>query len=130
MTLTDLLTIALARQASDLHLAAGMPPMLRVHGLIEALDWPVQSQSDVAALLSQVMTAQQRELFAQTLELDLAWTHAVLGRFRVNAFMQSRGAAAVFRCIPAAVPALASLGAPAVLAELALRPRGLVLVTG
>jgi twitching motility protein PilT len=130
MDLTALLTTALARQASDLHLAAGMPPMLRVHGQIEALDWPVQSQTDVAALLSQVMTAQQREVFAQTLELDLAWTHAALGRFRVNAFMQSRGAAAVFRCIPAAVPALASLGAPAVLAELALRPRGLVLVTG
>jgi twitching motility protein PilT len=130
MDLTALLTTALARQASDLHLAAGMPPMLRVHGQIEALDWPVQSQKDVAALISQVMTAQQREVFAQTLELDLAWTHAVLGRFRVNAFMQSRGAAAVFRCIPATVPALASLGAPAVLAELALRPRGLVLVTG
>jgi twitching motility protein PilT len=130
MDLTALLTTALARQASDLHLAAGMPPMLRVHGQIEALDWPVQSQTDVAALLSQVMTAQQREVFAQTLELDLAWTHAALGRFRVNAFMQSRGAAAVFRCIPTAVPALASLGAPAVLAELALRPRGLVLVTG
>ena len=130
MDLTDLLTMALARQASDLHLAAGMPPMLRVQGLIEALDWPVLDQTEVAALLSQIMSAQQREVFAQTLELDLAWTHAALGRFRVNAFMQNRGAAAVFRSIPATVPALASLGAPAVLAELALRPRGLVLVTG
>jgi twitching motility protein PilT len=130
MDLKQLLTAARSQQASDLHLSAGMPPMLRVHGQMQAMDLPALDADAVLHLLAQATNAEQLQALATALELDLAWTHAALGRFRVNAFMQSRGAAAVFRCIPAAVPALASLGAPAVLAELALRPRGLVLVTG
>jgi twitching motility protein PilT len=130
MTLTELLSAALARQASDLHLSTGMPPLLRVHGEMLAMDLPALSAAALGQLLEQAMTGEQRAAFAQALELDFAVEVPGLARFRVNAFEQHRGAGAVFRSIPTAVPTLESLGAPAVLAELALKPRGLVLVTG
>ena len=130
MNLNTLLTDALARQASDLHLSAGMPPLLRVHGEMEVMDLPALDAQAVTDLLAQAMRAGQRETLSKTLELDFALELPGLARFRVNVFEQYRGAGAVFRSIAAAVPTLASLGAPTVLAELALRPRGLVLVTG
>jgi twitching motility protein PilT len=130
MNLLELLGQALHRQASDLHLSAGLPPMLRVHGDIVPMDLPALSAAEVDDLLRQAMTPAQRDFFATTLELDFALELPGLSRYRVNAFRQSRGAAAVFRPIAAQVPQLEALGAPAVLAELALRPRGLVLVTG
>jgi len=130
MDLTALLTAALAHQASDLHLSAGMPPMLRVHGEMQTMDLPALNADAVRQLLAQATSAEQQQALAAALELDFALALPGLGRFRVNAFMQSRGAAAVFRCIPSEVPTLAALGVPEVAAELALRPRGLVLVTG
>ena len=130
MDLTALLTAALAHQASDLHLSAGMQPMVRVYGQMQAMDLPALDADAVQHLLAQATSAEQQQALATALELDFALALPGLGRFRVNAFMQSRGAAAVFRCIPGEVPTLASLGVPAVAAELALCPRGLVLVTG
>jgi twitching motility protein PilT len=130
MNLNALLTDALARQASDLHLSAGMPPLLRVHGEMEVMDLPALDAQAVAHLLAQAMNAGQRETFSKLLELDFALELPGLARFRVNVFEQHRGLGAVFRSIAATVPALETLGAPAVLAELALKPRGLVLVTG
>ena len=130
MDLTALLTAALKHQASDLHLSAGMQPMLRVHGQMQAMDLPALDPDAVLHLLAQATSAEQQQVLATALELDFALALPGLGRFRVNAFMQSRGAAAVFRCIPGEVPTLASLSVPAVAAELALCPRGLVLVTG
>ena len=130
MDLTALLTAALKYHASDLHLSAGMQPMLRVHGQMQAMDLPALDADAVAHLLAQAASAEQQQVLATALELDFALALPGLGRFRVNAFMQSRGTAAVFRCITGEVPTLAALGVPAVAAELALCPRGLVLVTG
>ena len=130
MELTELLTTATRRQASDLHLSSGLPPMLRVHGDMASLDLPAMDAGQLGHLLAQVMSRQQRDEFAQSLELDFALEVPGLSRFRVNAFQHSRGAGAVFRSIPSVVPRLETLGAPAIVAELALKPRGLVLVTG
>jgi twitching motility protein PilT len=114
MDLTALLTAALKHQASDLHLSAGMQPMLRVHGQMQAMDLPALDADAVAHLLTQAASAEQQQVLATALELDFALALPGLGRFRVNAFMQSRGTAAVFRCIPGEVPTLAALGVPAV----------------
>ena len=114
MDLTALLTAALKHQASDLHLSAGMQPMLRVHGQMQAMDLPALDADAVQHLLAQATSAEQQQALATALELDFALALPGLGRFRVNAFMQSRGAAAVFRCIPGEVPTLASLSVPAV----------------
>ncbi len=130
MQLTELLTTATARHASDLHLSTGLAPMLRVHGDILSLDLPALDAPQMAQLLAQAMNPSQQNNFTQSLELDFALDVPGLARFRVNAFQHSRGAGAVFRSIPSVVPMLESLGAPAIVAELALKPRGLVLVTG
>ena len=130
MELTELLTTATTRQASDLHLSSGLPPMLRVHGDMVSLDLPAMDAAQLVHLLAQAMSRQQRDDFATALELDFALDVPALARFRVNAFQHSRGPGAVFRSIPSVVPMLETLGAPAIVAELALKPRGLVLVTG
>ena len=130
MELTELLTVAISRNASDLHLSTGLPPMLRVHGDIQSLDLPALEGEQLAQMLAQAMSPNQQTAFAQSLELDFALDVPGLSRFRVNAFQHSRGAGAVFRSIPSVVPMLETLGAPAIVAELALKPRGLVLVTG
>ena len=95
MDLTALLTAALKHQASDLHLSAGMQPMLRLHGQMQAMDLPALDADAVAHLLAQAASAEQQQVLATALELDFALALPGLGRFRVNAFMQSRGAAAV-----------------------------------
>lgn len=130
MELTELLTAAIHRNASDLHLSTGLAPMLRVHGDILPLDLPALEAEQLVLMLAQVMTPDQQTAFAQALELDFALDVPGLSRFRVNAFQHRRGAGAVFRSIPSVVPMLETLGAPAIVAELALKPRGLVLVTG
>jgi len=130
MELTVLLSAAIHRNASDLHLSTGLAPMLRVHGDILPLDLPALAAEQLVLMLAQVMTPSQQAAFAQALELDFALDVPGLSRFRVNAFQHRRGAGAVFRSIPSVVPVLDTLGAPAIVAELALKPRGLVLVTG
>ncbi len=130
MELTKLLTVAINRNASDLHLSTGLPPMLRVHGDIQTLDLPALEAEQLAQMLAQVMSPDQQTGFAQSLELDFALDVPGLSRFRVNAFQHSRGVGAVFRSIPSVVPMLETLGAPAIVTELALKPHGLVLVTG
>jgi len=130
MELTELLTAAIHRNASDLHLSTGLAPLLRVHGDIQSLDLPALEAEQLAQMLVQVMSPDQQTAFAQSLELDFALDVPGLSRFRVNVFQHRRGAGAVFRSIPSVVPMLENLGAPAIVAELALKPRGLVLVTG
>jgi len=130
MELIELLKTTIFRKASDLHLSSGLPPMLRVHGDIQTLDIPAMDAVQVAHLLTQAMSRRQLDDFAESLELDFALDVPGLARFRVNVFQHSRGAGAVFRSIPSVVPMLETLGAPAIVAELALKPRGLVLVTG
>jgi len=130
MNIHQLLAFSVKNKASDLHLSAGLPPMIRVHGQMCRINVEPLSHAQVGAMLADIMNETQRRHYQETLESDFSIELAGLSRFRVNAFHQSRGVAAVLRAIPSKVLSLQELGAPAIFAELALRPRGLVLVTG
>ena len=122
----------LALGASDLHLSAGLPPMVRVHGELFPLDVqePALSDAQVRQVLQQLMPPARWSVFTETWEDDFAVEWADCGRFRVNAFQQQRGTALVMRTIAHRVPSLTDLRAPALLSSLALQPSGLILVTG
>jgi twitching motility protein PilT len=130
LDISQLLALSVQNQASDLHLSAGLPPMIRVHGDIRRVDLAPMDHSTVLSLLTDVMTDMQRKLYAQFLEIDFSFEVQGLARFRVNAFNHSRGAGAVFRTIPSKILTLEELKTPRIFADLALKPRGLVLVTG
>lgn len=130
MDITTLLAFSVQNKASDLHLSAGLPPMLRVHGDLQRIQAEPLPHATVHAMLCDIMSATQRESYATHLEVDFALEIAGVARFRVNAFHQYRGAGAVFRTIPSRILSLAELQAPPILADLALKPRGLVVVTG
>ena len=130
MDLSSLLALSVNNKASDLHLSAGLPPMLRVHGDVHRVGMDVLSHSELLEMLHSIMGNTQREAFEQAQELDFALDIAGLARFRVNAFVQARGLGLVFRTIASHVPTLLDLQAPKLFAELALQDRGLVLVTG
>jgi twitching motility protein PilT len=130
MDIAELLAFSVKNQASDLHLSAGLPPMLRVHGDIRRINVPAMEHKEVHALVYDIMSDAQRKVYEENLEVDFSFEIPNLARFRVNAFNQDRGAAAVFRTIPSRVLSLEELNAPKIFAELALKPRGLVLVTG
>ncbi|MDR0779578.1 MAG: type IV pilus twitching motility protein PilT [Pseudomonadales bacterium] len=132
MPIQPLLEQAMRAGASDLHLSVGLPPLLRLDGDIQPCDCAPLAHEEVRALLFEIMSAAQRETYARELELDFACTLPLptLARFRVNAFMQRRGAAAVLRLIPSAIPTPAQLGLGAVFERLCALPRGLVCVTG
>ncbi len=130
MTLHELIALARTRQASDLHLSAGLPPLLRVHGALQAIDAPPLSSEAVQALVAGLLGAAQQQAWAHGQDLDAACELPGLGRLRLNAFAHQCGAGAALRLIAHEVPTLQALGAPALLADWALRPRGLVLVTG
>ena len=130
VTVKKLLAFALQRRASDLHLSAGLSPLIRLHGEMTRLDVPILSQEELTTMLEEIMTEEQKSTFARTLDLDFAIEVQGVGRYRANVFMQTRGPAAVFRTIPTKVPTLAELDLPPVLAELCMRERGLILVTG
>jgi twitching motility protein PilT len=115
--------------ASDMHLSAGAPPILRLHGELKKVNHPALSPEDVAAVARQVMDEEQRDTYAEELELDFSLA-LDFARFRVNAFQQRRGPALVLRIIPSRVLSLEELGLPSVLAELTMREKGLILVTG
>jgi twitching motility protein PilT len=130
MDITQLLAFAVKNRASDLHLSAGLPPMIRVHGDVRRLNVEPLDHERVHAMVYDVMNDAQRKQFEDVLECDFSFEVPGLSRFRVNAFNQHRGAGAVFRAIPSKVLTLEQLATPALFADLALRPRGLVLVTG
>jgi twitching motility protein PilT len=130
MMVRALLEQALRTGASDLHLSAGLPPLLRIDGDIRPCDGAPLGHEQVRGLLFELMSATQRDSYERELELDFACAVPDLARFRVNAFVQRRGAAAVLRAIPATVPSLAQLGLGAVFERLCMLPRGLVCVTG
>src|SRR4051794_20325270 len=129
-TLPDLLKLTVEKHASDLHLATDTPPQVRVHGELERLDMPLLSPSDTKQLVYSVLTDSQKKRFEETSELDFSFGIKGLARFRCNVFMQRGAVGAVYRLIPEKIRAFSELGLPAVLANLADRPRGLVLVTG
>ncbi len=130
MDITELLAFAVKNKASDLHLSAGLPPMIRVHGDIRRINLPPMEHEDVHAMVYDIMSDAQRKMYEEHLECDFSFAVPNLARFRVNAFVQQRGAAAAFRTIPAKVLSLEELNAPKVFAELTDRPRGLILCTG
>ena len=130
MDISELLAFSVKNQASDLHLSAGLPPMLRVHGDVRRINLPAMEHKDVHSLVYDIMSDAQWKVFEENLEVDFSFEIPNLARFRVNAFNQDRGAAAVFRTIPSRVLSLEDLATPKIFAELSLKPRGLVLVTG
>ena len=130
MDITELLTFIVKNKASDLHLSSGLPPMIRVNGDIRRINLPAMEHKDVHAMIYDIMNDGQRKVYEENLECDFSFAVPNLARFRVNAFVQNRGAAAVMRTIPSKILSLEDLGAPKIFEELADQPRGLVLVTG
>ena len=130
MDITELLTFVVKNKASDLHLSAGMPPMIRVHGDVRKINLPPMEHKDVHSMIYDIMNDGQRKFFEENLECDFSFAVPNLARFRVNAFVQNRGAAAVMRTIPSKILSLEELKCPKIFEELADQPRGLVLVTG
>ncbi|MDX1914701.1 MAG: type IV pilus twitching motility protein PilT [Methylophilus sp.] len=130
MDISDLLAFAVKNKASDLHLSAGLPPMIRVHGDVRKINVPAFDHSQVHDMVYDIMNDGQRKVYEETLECDFSFEIPNLARFRVNAFNQNRGAGAVFRTIPSKILTLEQLNAPAIFKEIANTPRGIVLVTG
>jgi len=130
MDIAELLTFSVKNKASDLHLSAGLPPMIRVDGDIRRINIPDLDHKEVHALIYDIMNDKQRKDYEEFLETDFSFELPGVARFRVNAFNQERGAAAVFRTIPSEVLTLEDLNAPKFFEELCKKPRGLVLVTG
>ncbi|CAN7722925.1 type IV pilus twitching motility protein PilT [Pseudoduganella sp. LjRoot289] len=130
MDISELLAFSVKNKASDLHLSAGLPPMIRVHGDVRRINLPPLEHKDVHGMIYDIMNDGQRKAYEEMLECDFSFAIPGLARFRVNAYNQERGAAAVLRTIPSKILSLEELNAPKIFAEFALRPRGLVLVTG
>jgi len=130
MDIAELLAFSVKNKASDLHLSAGLPPMIRVHGDVRRINVPPLEHKDVHGMVYDIMNDSQRKVYEETLEVDFSFEIPNLARFRVNAFNQNRGAGAVFRTIPSKVLTLEDLNAPKIFKEIANQPRGLVLVTG
>ncbi|MGQ0750562.1 MAG: type IV pilus twitching motility protein PilT [Betaproteobacteria bacterium] len=130
MDISELLAFAVKNKASDLHLSSGLPPMIRVHGDVRRINLPPMEHKDVHAMVYDIMNDGQRKFYEENLECDFSFAIPNLARFRVNAFVQHRGAGAVFRTIPSKVLSLDDLKAPKVFVEIANQPRGVVLVTG
>ena len=130
MQITDLLAFGVKNKASDLHLSAGLPPMIRVHGDIRRINLPEMSSEEVGHMITSVMNDLQRKNYQQNLETDFSFELPNVARFRVNAFMSNRGPAAVVRTIPSTVLTFEDLKAPRIFQKIADTPRGLVLVTG
>jgi len=130
MDIASLLGFAVKNKASDLHLSAGLPPMIRVHGDMRRLNVEPLDNTQVRAMIYDIMSDSQRKTYEEFLETDFSFELPDIARFRVNAYNQGRGASAVFRTIPTKVLTLEELGAPAIFREIADQPRGMVLVTG
>jgi twitching motility protein PilT len=130
MDITELLAFVVKNKASDLHLSSGLPPMIRVHGDVRRINLPALEHKDVHAMVYDIMNDGQRKVYEENLDIDFSFAVPNLARFRVNAFVQNRGAGAVFRTIPDKVLTLEQLNAPKIFAEIARTPRGIVLVTG
>ncbi len=130
MDISDLLAFSVKNKASDLHLSAGLPPMIRVHGDIRKINVPALDHTQVRGMVYDIMNDLQRKVYEETLECDFSFEIPNLARFRVNAFNHNRGSGAVFRTIPSKILTLEQLNCPAIFKEIANTPRGIVLVTG
>lgn len=130
MDIIQLLSLAMTHQASDIHLSAGLPPMMRIHGDLQTIEMPILAHQDVLTMMLGIMQEAQQREYAEKQEIDFSMEIPDLARFRVNMFTQHRGAASVFRMIPSKIPTVEILNLPNVLKEIAAISKGLVLVTG
>lgn len=130
MDITELLAFSAKQGASDLHLSAGLPPMIRVDGDVRRINLPPMEHKEVHGLIYDIMNDKQRKDYEEFLETDFSFEVPGVARFRVNAFNQNRGAGAVFRTIPSKVLTMEDLGMGQVFKDISSVPRGLVLVTG
>ena len=130
MDISELLAFGVKNGASDLHLSAGVPPMIRVDGEMRRINIPEMDHKTVHGLIYDIMNDKQRKDFEEFLETDFSFEIPGLARFRVNAFNQNRGAGGVFRTIPTNILTLEELGCPPIFKPITEYPRGLVLVTG
>jgi twitching motility protein PilT len=130
MNIQELLNFSVKSKASDMHLSAGMPPLIRVDGDIRRIDVPALEHKEVHSLVYEIMNDKQRKTYEKDLECDFSFEIPNLARFRVNAFVQNRGAGAVFRTIPSKILSMDQLGMGDVFRKISDTPRGLVCVTG
>jgi len=130
MDITELLAFSVKQGSSDLHISAGLPPMIRIDGDMRRVNLPPMEHKEVHQLIYDIMNDKQRRDYEEFLETDFSFEVPGVARFRVNAFNQNRGAAGVFRTIPSRVLTLEDLGFGQVFRNLSMLPRGLVLVTG
>ncbi len=130
MDITELLAFSAKQGASDLHLSAGLPPMIRVDGDVRRINLPPLEHKEVHELIYEIMNDKQRKDYEEFMETDFSFEVPGVARFRVNAFNHNRGAGGVFRTIPSKVLSMEDLGMGQVFADISMIPRGLVLVTG
>ena len=130
MDITELLAFSAKNGASDLHLSAGLPPMIRVDGDVRRINLPAMEHKEVHSLIYDIMNDKQRKDFEEFYETDFSFEVPGVARFRVNAFNHNRGAGAVFRTIPSKVLTMEDLGMGKVFQKISEMPRGIVLVTG
>jgi len=130
MDIAELLAFSVKNKASDLHISAGLPPMIRVDGDIRRINIPAMEHKTVHALIYDIMSDKQRRDYEEFFEVDFSFEIPGLARFRVNAFNHNRGAAAVFRTIPTAILTMEDLNCPTIFKDIVDVPRGLIIVTG
>ena len=130
MDVSELLAFTVKNSASDLHLASGEPPMIRIHGDMTRIKMPALEERVVQGMIYDIMNDGQRKIFEEHLELDFSFSLGDIARFRVNVFKQNNGMSAVFRVIPTEVFTLEQLKCPEIFQEIAMMPRGICLVTG
>lgn len=130
MDIGELLAFSVKNGASDLHLSAGLPPMIRVDGDIRRINVPPLDHKEVHDMIYDIMNDKQRKGYEEFMECDFSFEVPGLARFRVNAFNHNRGAGAVFRTIPSEILSLEQLNAPQMFKDISDYPRGVVLVTG
>lgn len=130
MDITELLAFSVKNKSSDLHISAGLPPLIRVDGDLRRINLPALDHNEVIKIIYDIMNDRQKKEYEEFLETDFSFEIPNLARFRVNAFNQARGAAAVFRTIPSLILSMDDLHLPPIFKEMANFNRGLVLVTG
>jgi len=130
MDISELLIFMVENKGSDLHISAGEPPVVRIHGDMRKIEMPPLDKDTVHNMIYEILNDQQRKTFEETLELDFSFALDDIARFRVNVFKQNRGEAAVFRTIPTKIPTFEELNLPKVFMDIARLEKGLVLVTG
>jgi twitching motility protein PilT len=130
MDISELLIFAVKNKASDLHVSAGEPPLVRIHGEMRRIEGPPLENEAIHRMIYDILNDDQRKTYEEHLEIDFSFALGEYGRFRVNVFKQNRGDAAVFRTIPNTIPTFEELGLPKILMDLSRLEKGLVLVTG